>query len=148
MMQSHACNAGTNRTKRSHTAFSVHPTIHQHGRLMDSRVADHVLGLRGVVLAVDQRVWNDWALGILRDARSQRPAELQNYRNDLWGSDACRQFLLFFQNRTGGVLRFRSRSSAFLSPDGIRATNVCAAAARRAPADYGLHVVRSALCAL
>src|SRR4029453_12544161 len=130
MMQSHACNAGTSRTKRSHTAFSVHSAIHQHGRLMDSRVADHVLGLRGVVLAVDQRVWNDWALGILPDARSQRPAELQSHRNDLWGSDARRQFLLFFQNRTGGVLRFRSCGSAFFFSYGIWATNVFTAAAR------------------
>ena len=44
--------------------------------------------------------------------------------NDLRGGDACRQFLLFLQNRTGRLLRFRSRSPAFFSADGIRAANV------------------------
>src|SRR6476620_4950227 len=148
MMQSHACDVGTNRAERSHAAFRVHSAIHQHRRLMVGRLADHVLRLRDPVLALDQRVRADRALGILPDARSQGAAEFQNYRNDLWGGDACWEFLLFLQNRTGGVLRFRSCSSAFLSADGIRATNVYAAAARRAPPDYGLHVVRSALCAL
>ena len=37
MMQSHACDAGTNRTKRSNAAFRVHSAIHQHRRLMVSR---------------------------------------------------------------------------------------------------------------
>ena len=124
MMQRHACDAGTNRTKRSNAAFRVHSAIHQHRRLVVSRVADHVLRLRDPVLGIDQRVRNDWALGILRDARSQGPAELQNHGNDLRGRDARRQFLLFLQNRTGRLIRFRSRSPAFFSADGIRATNV------------------------
>src|SRR5437762_7785675 len=112
---------------------------------MDSRLADHVLRLRDPVLGIDQRVRNDWALGILRDARSQAPAEFQDHRNDLWGSDARRKFLLFLQNRTGRILRFRSRCPAFFSADSIRTTNVCTVAARRAPADDGLHIIRPAL---
>src|SRR5438067_5741919 len=148
MMQSHAYDAGTNRAEHSDAAFRVHSAIHQHRRLMDSRLADHVLRLRDPLLAIDQRVRNDRAMGILRDARSQGPAEFQNHRNDLWGGDARRQFLLLLQNRPGRLVRFRSRCPAFLSADGIRTTNVCAVAARRAPADDGLHIVRPALRAL
>jgi len=55
-MQSHAWDAGTNRTERSDAAFRVHSAIHQHRRLMVSRVADHVLRLRDPVLGIDQRV--------------------------------------------------------------------------------------------
>src|SRR5205814_6853753 len=88
MMQSHACNAGTNWAEHTDAAFRVHSAIHQHRRIMDSRLADHVLRLRDPVLGIDQRVRNDWALGILRDARPQAPAEFQDHRNDLWGSDA------------------------------------------------------------
>src|SRR4030095_7063905 len=119
MMLKHAYNIGTNRAERRDAAFRVHSAIHKHGRLMDSRLADHVLRLRDPVLAFDQRVRNDRALGILPDARSQRAAELQNHRNDLWGGYARRQLLLFLQNRTDWVLRFRSRGPAFFSVDGI-----------------------------
>src|SRR6476469_2328162 len=108
MMQSHACDAGTNRTKPSDAACRVHSAINQHRRLMVRRLADPVLG-------IDQRVRNDWALGVLSDARPQGPAEFQNHRNDLWGSDARRQFLLLLQNRPGRLVRFRSRSPAFFS---------------------------------
>src|SRR5215471_9418104 len=104
MMVKHACNIGTNRAKRSYAAFSVHSTIHQHRRLVDSRLADHVLRLRGPVLAIDQCIRNDRALGILSDARSQGPAEFQNHWNDLWSSVARREFLLFLQNRTNRLL--------------------------------------------
>src|SRR5438094_699073 len=128
MMQNDACNAGTNRAERSDAAFRVHSAIHQHRRLMDSRLADHVLRLRDPVLGIDQRVRNDRTLGILPDARSQEPAEFQNHRNDLWGGDARWEFLLFFQNRTGRVLRFRSRCPAFFSADGIWTANVCTVA--------------------
>jgi hypothetical protein len=100
-MQSHACNAGANRAEGSHAAFHVHSPILQHRRLMDRRLADHVLRLRDPVLALDQRVRNDRALGILSNARSQGPPEFQNHRHDLWRGDARRQFLLFLQNRTG-----------------------------------------------
>src|SRR5881227_2751494 len=124
MMQSRACDAGTNRTKRSDAARRLHSAIHQHRRLMVSRLADHVLWLRDPVLGIDQRVRNDWALGILPDARSQGPAELQNHRHDLRGGDARRQFLLLLQNRPGRLVRFRSRSPAFFSAYGIRAANV------------------------
>src|SRR5215472_5163780 len=130
MMQNHACDAGTNRTKRSHAAFSVHSAIHQHRRLMDSRLTDHVLWLRGPFLAIDQSVRNDRALGVLPDARSQGPAEFQNHRNDLWGSVARGEFLLLLQNRTNRLLRFRSCRPAFFSADSLRTTNVRAAAAR------------------
>src|SRR4051812_12218655 len=104
MMQSHACNAGANRAEHSHAAFNVYSAILQHGRPMVRGVADHVLRLRDPVLDLDQRVWNGRAVGILSDARSQGPAELQNHRNDLWRGDACRKLLLFLQNRTGRLI--------------------------------------------
>ena len=49
------------------------------------------------VLRIDQRGRSDRALGILRDARLQGAAELQDHRHDLRGRDALRQFLLFQQ---------------------------------------------------
>src|SRR5204863_1134818 len=115
---------------------------------MDSRLVDHVLRLRDPVLVIDQRVRNDWALGILRDARPQAPAEFQDHRNDLWGSNARWELLLLLQNRTSRLLRFRSCCPAFFFADGIRTTNVCAVAARRAPADDGLHIVWPVIRAL
>src|SRR5437870_12243283 len=87
-------------------------------------------GIRVLVLAVDQRVRNDWAAGILPDARSQGTPEFQNHRNDLRRSNARRQFLLLFQNRAGGIVRFRSCRPAFFPADRLRATTVCAPSSR------------------
>ena len=100
-MQGHVCRAATNRSERYYASFLFYSALHQYNRTLDNRSADHVLGLRGPVLAVDQRVWNDRAMGILPDARSQGPAQFQNHGDDLRGRTARRQFLLLFQHRLG-----------------------------------------------
>src|SRR6059036_2373063 len=77
MMRVHVFNAGANRDERNHAPLRFHSAVHQHDCALDSRAADHVLRLRGLVLAVDQRVRNDWPPGILPDARSEGPPEFQ-----------------------------------------------------------------------
>ena len=70
----------------------------EHDCALVNRSADHVLWLRDLVLAVDQRVRNDRAIGILSDAGSQRPAQFQNHGNDLRRRSARREFLLLLQD--------------------------------------------------
>jgi hypothetical protein len=55
MMQKHASDLGTNQaeSRSSGIAFHVHSAIHQHGRVMDRGLANHVLGLRDLVLGLD-----------------------------------------------------------------------------------------------
>ena len=53
MMQRHASDVGTNRAETAHAAFRVHSAIHQHNRAMDSGPANHVLGLRDLILGFD-----------------------------------------------------------------------------------------------
>src|SRR5881227_1734726 len=97
MMQVHVFNAGANRVECNHAALHFHSAVHQHDCALDNRSADHVLRLRDPVLGADQPVRIDRAIGILPNARSQRPAQFQNHGNDLRGCSARREFLLFFK---------------------------------------------------
>src|SRR4030095_4679335 len=148
MMQTHARDPRANRDDCGFTPLRLRFALHPHDRALVHRAPHRILRVRNLVLAVDQPVRNDRAPGILSDARSQRSAEFQDYRNDLRRRHARRQFLLLLQNGAGPFLRLRSRRAALFFTYGFRTADVCALAPRRTVANDGLYVVWPALCAL
>ena len=124
MMHLNVRDLGASDGQTSNASLSLHLPFRQHDRALDGRVADYFLRIRTRVLRLDQRRRSHRPLGILRHARSQGTAELQDHGDDLRRRDARRQLLLFLSLRTGAFLRFRAGGLALFSADRFHPANV------------------------
>src|SRR6476620_8757627 len=77
----------------------------EHARSLVDRARDNFFRLRDRVLSPDRNARPAFALGILRDARSQGPPEFQGDRDDLRDGHARWELLLFLPDGARPFLR-------------------------------------------
>src|SRR4051812_38471552 len=83
MVETYARDVGTKSAESCHGPHHFSFPFREHDRALGGRAFYRVFRLRSRILGADQPFWFHRAVGVLRDARSQRAAQLQGHRHDL-----------------------------------------------------------------